>query len=124
MYSWRDALSERIVFWGRVDHKKVLQIVKQSNWAIILRDNNRVVQAGFPTKLVESISCGTPVLVNDFSNIRDYLDSNNSILIDNLNDIEQSLVRACCKEVTFERSIFDYNKYLPELEMLSFPGSI
>ena len=47
MYSWKKELSEYIVFWGRIDHKESLKIVKNADWSIVLRDNTRLVKAGF-----------------------------------------------------------------------------
>ena len=74
MYKWNAPISESIFFWGHVEHQKVIKLIQKSDWAIILRENNRVVNAGFPTKVVEAISCGTPIVANEFSNIFDYLD--------------------------------------------------
>ena len=65
----------KTTFLGRIAHTKVIDLVKRADWSVIIRENNKVVKAGFPTKLVESISCGTPVIANHFSNIEDYLDS-------------------------------------------------
>ena len=39
-YNWNREISERVVFWGRVEHNNAIKIVKASDWAIILRDNN------------------------------------------------------------------------------------
>lgn len=117
LYGWNDVISESIFFWGRIEHLQVIKLVKGSDWAIILRDNNRVVKAGFPTKLVESISCGTPVIVNRFSNIEDYISDRNSIITD-LENITQSLRKAILTKNTIDRSLFDYNRYLEELMKL------
>ena len=57
MFLWNEELPDNVLFLGRVSHRRAIDIVKESDWSIILRDNNRVVKAGFPTKLVESISC-------------------------------------------------------------------
>lgn len=40
---------------------------------LFLREDNLVNNAGFPTKFVEAITAGTPVLTNSTSNIKDYL---------------------------------------------------
>ena len=69
IYSWKGDVPESVSFLGRVDHLEALRIVRSSDWSIIIRENNRVVKAGFPTKIVESISCGIPVVANKFSNI-------------------------------------------------------
>lgn len=118
LYNWSQDIPESVSFWGRVDHKEALNFVKQSSWSIILRTNNRVIQAGFPTKLVESISCGTPVIANPFSNVFDYLTESNSICVKEMNDIAKYMVLACDKECTIDKAVFDYHNYLSELECL------
>lgn len=118
MYSWHDAIPKSVVFWGVVDHQKVLRIVGQSDWAIILRENNRTVKAGFPTKLVESISCGTPVIANRFSNVFDYLTEKNSICVENMDEITSYILQACEQKCAIDRNVFDYHNFLQELEEL------
>lgn len=104
-------------FLGRVDHTRVITLVKQAHWSVIIRENNQVVKAGFPTKLVESISCGTPVIANRFSNIEDYLDNNNSILC-NIDTLVSSLGEAFKKATTVAVDLFDYRNYIAEIETL------
>jgi glycosyltransferase involved in cell wall biosynthesis len=116
IYNWDKPISDRVKFWGRIEHNKVIQIIKSSDWSVILRDNNQVVKAGFPTKLVESISCGTPVIVNEFSNIKDYLDETNSIIISNYSEIGDALVEAISKQTDTDAALFDYHQYLDTLK--------
>ena len=118
MYSWKHTISERISFLGRLEHKEALQIVKQSNWTIILRENNSVVKAGFPTKLVESISCGIPVLVNRFSNIDEYLSGKNSIIVNSVDKLSEYIEKACEEQKSVDNSVFDFRLFLEELEKL------
>lgn len=118
MYSWQADIPDCIVFWGRVEHQKALQIVGQSNWSIILREDSRLVKAGFPTKLVESISCGTAVIANRFSNVYDYLTEENSVCIEDMDNIAYCVLRACDKRCVVDRLLFDYHNYLQELKIL------
>ncbi len=104
-------------FLGRVAHTKAIDLVKSASWSVIIREDNQVVKAGFPTKLVESISCGTPVIANRFSNIEDYLNEDNSILCD-MNSIEMAVNDACKKTVAVDNRIFDYRQYLDEIKTL------
>ena len=122
-YSWKDEISDRIVFMGRVEHIKVIEITRNSNWTIILRDNNSVVNAGFPTKLVESISCGTPVIVNAFSNVRDYMTSENSVVLGELLSIDEGINKALDFKPTVDSGLFDYHNYIEELKNLTDCGS-
>jgi glycosyltransferase involved in cell wall biosynthesis len=118
MYSWTDVLPDIICFYGRIPHGETIKIVKDADWSIILRRNGKAVQAGFPTKLVESISCGTPVIVNHFSNVIDYLDETNSIILEKENDLQNAIKKACKMEKMNVNNAFDYNRYIGELRKL------
>ncbi len=65
--------SSKIIFFGRISHLEVLQILKKSDFSIFFREVNRVTMAGFPTKFSESISCGVPVITTQTSDLSDYL---------------------------------------------------
>lgn len=116
MYSWNKEISDAIVFWGRRTHEEVLKLVQESTWTIILRENNIVVKAGFPTKLVESISCGTAVIINEFSNVTDYLNETNSIVISGYGEIKDAIVKSCGIKKQVDREQFDYARYEKDLE--------
>lgn len=116
IYNAQSVPFERIKFWGRVEHREAIKMIKESDWSIIIRENNRVVKAGFPTKVVESISCGTPVIVNEFSNIADYLDASNSIMVSDINNIDHVIIEAIKKKLVIKNVIFDYHKYMEELK--------
>lgn len=106
---------KRVVFHGRIENKDVIQMTKAANWAVILREKNKVVQAGFPTKVSEAISCKTPIIANRFSNIEDYLNFNNSILIDNISEIKRAIEKAVTYETAVDEKIFDYKNYINDL---------
>lgn len=118
IYGVKNKISERVKFWGKVSHEKAIEIVKKSNWSIILRENNKVVQAGFPTKLVESISCATPVIANDFSNIKEYLNKFNGILVPEILDIDKAITKAINESKQPQKDMFDYHLYLEPLKKL------
>lgn len=74
---------DRITFRGRLSHEECIQKIIQADYFIFWRDDNIVTKAGFPSKLVESLSCGTPVITTKTSNIEDYLkDGENGFLLD------------------------------------------
>jgi glycosyltransferase involved in cell wall biosynthesis len=56
-----------------VPHKEAVDIVKYADFSILLRKKERFAQAGFPTKVVESLSLGTPVICNITSDLGDYI---------------------------------------------------
>lgn len=109
-YKWTDEVDRNVIFWGRVTHKKAIALVSNADWAIVIRDRNLVTTAGFPTKVAEAISCGIPILANNFSNIFEYLNSDNSIQTE-LNNIKESMLKACDKRITPDKTLFDYHRY-------------
>jgi len=58
---------------GRVDHLLVPQYYMKSDFSIVIREYKRYAHAGFPTKLVESLSLGIPVIANSTSDISKYI---------------------------------------------------
>lgn len=63
-----------IEFLGRLNHETTLITIADADFTINYRDENRMTQAGFSTKIVESISVGTPVVINEISDIFDYIE--------------------------------------------------
>lgn len=112
------SIRKNVSFWGRVSHKDALRAISAADYQIFFRERNLANMAGFPTKFVESISCGTPVITNEFSNIADYMkDGENGILLD-LNNSEE--IRDLMKQVmsrgkkgrpVVRDGIFDYRIY-------------
>lgn len=78
-------LAESIVFEGRKPRHEVIRQVADSDFAFLLRPpEERYAKAGFPTKAVESLSVGTPMLCNFSSDLSAYLKGGeNSVIIDN-----------------------------------------
>jgi glycosyltransferase involved in cell wall biosynthesis len=59
-----EALGSRLQFAGRLPHSEALHALAMTDFSILLRPNLRFAQAGFPTKLVESLAIGVPVICN------------------------------------------------------------
>lgn len=113
-----------IVFHGRVEHKVALNLLKSADFAMFLRDDNRVSRAGFPTKFVESISAGVPVITNRTSNISDFLaHGKNGFFVDieSANeDIKEILSRNLNELKAVKSNVdadtFDYNNFVEEFK--------
>ena len=67
-----DKLGSRITFLGRLTNLDSIKQISKAHFFVFLRYESIVTQAGFPTKFVESISAGTPVLTNRTSNLNDF----------------------------------------------------
>lgn len=89
--------SENLQFMGRLSHNEAINELKKSDFSVFIRDKNIVNTAGFPTKFVESISAGVPVLTNDSSNIIDYLEPHElgkKLITSSDSLLEESLIKA------------------------------
>ena len=85
---------ERIIFHGKVPHKDVLNMVGNSDFALIIRESIRRNNVGFPTKFGESINCGTPVIVSDFSDVVYYTEKYNVGIVTDITSIENGIRKA------------------------------
>jgi len=117
-------INSQIEFLGRKPHIEVLRTISRADFSIFYRPSNIITQAGFPTKFVESISCGTPVITNKSSNLSEYYDNFDyvGILIDNFDEemLKKTLIQAVqmeksriqeMKNQCFKSKLFDYSKY-------------
>ncbi|MDD4781724.1 MAG: glycosyltransferase [Tissierellia bacterium] len=123
-------ISNNVLFKGRLSHKITLNEIKKAHFNLFLRDNNLTNNAGFPTKFVESISCGTPALTNSTSNISDFIveGKNGFLITDNsIQNIKATLSRAIklphediyeMKKWCYNSRIFDYKNYISKFSLL------
>ncbi len=73
----------QVRFHGRLSHVQTVAFIKKADFSIFYREDNIVTRAGFPTKFVESISCGTPVITTNTSDLAQYLrDGENGFFFD------------------------------------------
>ncbi len=68
-----ETLSESLCFTGRLTHREALEQLAQADFSIVLRPDARFAHAGFPTKLVESLAMGVPVICNITGDIGMYV---------------------------------------------------
>ena len=79
-------MRDHIHFRGRVPHKQILTEIMSSDYTIFIRYLSRVIKAGFPSKLAESLTYGTPAISNNYISIERYtLEGKNHLALD-LND--------------------------------------
>lgn len=119
-------------FHGRVVHLRSIELLKKADFSIFFREDNLTNNAGFPTKFVESVSAGTPVITNVSSNIKKYIIGNNiknELIIDDLSPSEisnvfkeifsldkEEILRE--RENSIDTNIFDYSQYNREFVKL------
>lgn len=125
-----DELSNKVMFMGRKTHNEVIEMVGNSDFAVFTRNNSRVTQAGFPTKFVEGISAGTPIITNESSDLKEYLingengffidiyDKNNSIkILSNILSMNKNEVNEM-KDRCDKTKRFDYRNYINEFKTI------
>ncbi len=119
-------IKNKILFMGRLTHNNTLEEIKKSDYFVFFRESNLVTQSGFPTKFVEAISCGIPVLTNKSSDLKDYLiEAKNGYFLDPTDSkellvqlgrlLEKSKLEIQIMKDFCEKSYqFDYHNYLNE----------
>lgn len=71
-----------IVYYGNIPHWQVVSYLRQADFSVLLRPNMRYANAGFPTKFVESLNAGLPVIANYTSDLSKYLiDGKNGFVV-------------------------------------------
>lgn len=70
-----------LVAHGKVSHARSMELVGQADFTVFLRHVNRVSTNGFPTKFVESLAMGTPVITNITSDLAEHLRDGDTGLI-------------------------------------------
>lgn len=123
-----DELGASVVFHGIKTNMEVIDSVIDSDFTILIRDVNRGTTAGFPTKVSESISCGTPVITTKTSDLEDYIiEGVNGFYIDiydqkqavkkiiNIINIEKANILTM-KEYCQNNNSFYYKHYISRME--------
>lgn len=67
------ACGDALVCHGRIPYAEVKQRVAEADFTVLLRPDRRYANAGFPTKVGESMACGTPVICNLTSDLGLYV---------------------------------------------------
>ena len=72
-----------IICHGHIPQNKVAEFLQKADFSVLIRPHLRYAEAGFPTKFVESLSAGLPVIANITSDLNLYLkDGFNGFIVD------------------------------------------
>lgn len=110
---------------GPIDHASVVSMVRDADFVPIFRTAERYAEAGFPTKVPESLALGTPVMCNLFGDLSAHLeDGSQAIIAENasVDAISGALSRALslsaeqragmrAESRTLAESAFDFHQY-------------
>lgn len=112
--------NENIVFKGRLPHVQTLEYVSEADYSCFFREDDRMTKAGFSTKFVEAISCGTPVLTNKTSNLEDFCHEGcNAVLLNSINSSEVvKTIETLEKTISVDKTMFNCDNFI--LEFKSF----
>ncbi|CAN1599903.1 glycosyltransferase [Pseudomonas mediterranea] len=113
----------RTSFKGRQPNEIILSHIAESDFSIFFRDKTRVTLAGFPSKLAESISCGTPVISNTMVSLLSYEDVDGLFLTSRGEELAlvKKLMRLTpneiniIKQAAYSSRAFDYRNYAPQV---------
>lgn len=128
-----DSLGSFVVAHGRVPHAEAVRFVREADYTLLFRDANlRYAKAGFPTKIVESLSSGTPPVCNLSSDLGMYLkDGENAFVTKghgpeeikavlekaiSASEEHRKEMRSCARQTATLQ--FDYRNYLDKMSEL------
>ena len=102
--------NDDIKFKGRFSHEDTLKEVRNADYMMNIRDINIMNEAGLSTKLVESVSLGTPVVMNSVGDNFKYLRegiTGYELFDDKQRDVE--LLKVLCNKSIEERMTLKRN---------------
>lgn len=91
-------IKDNIKAYGRLPRAAVVEKLKEADFSVLLRsEKERYAKAGFPTKVIESISVSVPVIMNFTSDLGLYFtDRKNCIQVENdtIGKFREALIKA------------------------------
>lgn len=126
-----NSLGESLKCFGRVSHSEVKRQLAVADYTVLLRPNKKYANAGFPTKVGESMAMGVPVIANITSDLGKYLhDGIEGIICDD--ESPEACAKAIRKALSIDESqrkmmrknarrqaeeSFDYRNYIKPVQM-------
>jgi glycosyltransferase involved in cell wall biosynthesis len=124
-------INKHIYFLGKMSQNEVPSKLKSSNFSLIIRKPSKKNIAGFPTKMVESMMAGCPVIINNVGDMIKYVTNgyNGFIIPDySVSAIEKvlrivsdldvySLEKMKENALRVALECFDYNLYIIQMKL-------
>lgn len=107
--------NEDIVFHGRISREEAIEFTKEANYTCFIRNNCRVTNAGFPSKLTESLACNTPIITNDTGDVSLYIrNGQNGYLLPSEPNVEslREVIENARLDMKVDGTMLDYRNYL------------
>lgn len=106
-----DQVNDCVKFLGRITREDVLKEYRNADFSVLIRPAAaRYAQAGFPTKLVESLATATPVICNYTSDIDKYIQHMKNGIVVNGEDQFSCLESLRCVIGLDRKSILEMQK--------------
>jgi len=125
LYKKELLIQNKIIFLGKINKEEVEELYRGASFSFFFRPNERYANAGFPTKFVESLSYGVPLICNSTSDIKNYLENGkNGFLVEdltlfsikkvleNVNNLSTSEIINMKKNALVTSEIFCYKKFI------------
>jgi glycosyltransferase involved in cell wall biosynthesis len=114
-------VSEFLEIYDRMSMAEVEKHYRVADFSIIFRENKRYAIAGFPTKFVESISFGVPVIANKVGDIQKYINKHKVGFLVDTHSIQSDLYnifQSYIADQSLRKSIVNNCHVLAEKEFL------
>ena len=121
-------MGEKVHFLGRIPQTELKGKIRAAHFTILLRNNNKTSNFGFPSKVAESISLGTPVVTTKTSDLNRYILERQTGYFLNMGDIDATKNKLCMilselsniqrmKNICLESGYFDYKTYILRMDV-------
>lgn len=119
-----------IFFHGRMGNNQIQEVLSQSDFTILIREDNLTTKAGFPTKFTESINFNVPVITTDTSDLSRFLVEGKNGYFINLEKYNSDLNNLCSilskdslqiremKDYCYQTNIFSIENWETDLSCL------
>lgn len=102
---YQNKITSFVKFYGRIPMSEVLELYKRMDYCIFIRENKRYALAGFPSKVVESLSTDTPIITNPVGDIDEILPHIGIAIDMGKDNIDEELQRAITRKNSFHGTL-------------------